>query len=61
MEVRKGHQIPGTGFSDDCQLPCGYSKLNVDSLEMQQVLLKTDTSPQTYIKGRSKESEFNGQ
>lgn len=37
-EVRRGHEIPGTGVRDSCKLLCGCWELNPSPLEKQPVL-----------------------
>ena len=38
-------RYPGTGVTDDCELPCGCQELNSGPVEEQQVLLTAE--PQT--------------
>ena len=44
--ARRGRQIPGTGVTDSCELPCGCWELNPGPLEEQPVLLTAEPSPQ---------------
>jgi hypothetical protein len=41
-EERKEHQIPGTGATDGCELPCGCWELNLGPLKEHLVLLTAE-------------------
>ena len=42
----EGVGSPGTGATDNCELPCGYWELNLGPLEEQPVLLTAKLSLQ---------------
>ena len=43
-ESRTGYRFPGTGVTDDSELPCGCWELNLGPLEEQPVRLATEPS-----------------
>ena len=45
----EGVRSPGTGVTDNCELPCGYWELNPGPLEEQAVLLTAEPSLQILL------------
>lgn len=41
--ARRGNQNPGTGVTDDCELPYRYWELNLGLPEVQHFLLTTES------------------
>lgn len=41
VEDRRGHQVPGTGVADGCELPCKFRELDPCLLQEQQALLSS--------------------
>ena len=42
LKVRRGHWIPGTGVTDDCEPPYGCWEWNLGPLQEQPVLLTAE-------------------